>query len=155
MAGDLIQTPHTRWKIGSYESVNKPTVITLIGRVANGAAETRFSRLIVPGIAGGYSVTAGKTLYITHIHARGTVAALLWHLGSATADPGDNQVATPTGAISLTAIDSTGTSPHGLLVANQSYEFEDHIPVPANLFPYVRCSTSSASFLIIIKGHEE
>lgn len=155
MAGDLIQTPQTLWKIGSYESVKRPTLITLNGRIVNGVAESRYTQLLIPGAAAGYQVPTGKTLYITHVRCRADVADSQWLFGSATADPGANQVAAPAGAISHTSINDTSGGPQRLLTALQFYVFEEPFTFSTGRFPYLRVFTASNTFVLTALGHEE
>ena len=99
MGIDLVVTPQEVWKFGTQERVARGTPIRLVGRVVNGVAESRYSRLLVPGAAAGYVVTAGRTLLLTRVVFRSTVAAATWHLISADAAVADNTLAAPAGEV--------------------------------------------------------
>jgi len=155
MAGELVQTPQTLWKHGSFESVNLKGRFILVADVTNGAGESRYSALRIPGAAGGYQVTVGKTLYLTHLRHSGLSAPAAYLLFAATADAGSNQIAAPAGIVSHNS--RTDGVPGALVVAASSVvaEFDLYASFAAGDYLGVRNMTASSTLYVLIVCHEE
>lgn len=155
MGNELIQSPQTLWKHGSYEAVARGTPIVLVADVVNGIAESRYSALRAPGAGAGYQVTAGKTLHLTRVVFSGSAINSLWLTGSGTADAGDSQVAAPAGAA---AEDSRADGVANPLVSQAALAVSDFnilVTIGAALYPFIRCITASTTFRALLIGHEE
>lgn len=154
MASDLIQTPQAVWKRGAYEATTVATPLMLVGRVRNAAAESRYSRLFIPGAAAGYQVTTGKTLYITKLIWTADTAGIVWQLGSATADAGDNQIAAPAGWRSETSGDTTERAPFGVPTNNTTATLDIIIPIAASRYLAIRGLDANSALFVIALAHE-
>lgn len=151
---ELVVTPQTLWKLGTLERVELGTPIVLVADVVNGAAESRYSALRVPGAAAGYQVTAGRTLWLTKVTLSTEQVNVRWMLGSGTADAGDSQVAAPAGAVSEDSR-ADGVPNHlPVLVSQQVYSYDILVSIAAARFPFVRGITASTNVRILALGVE-
>ena len=155
MGGDLIQTPQTRWIQGAYESVQRGTTLTLVGRVRNAALESRYNRLILPAVGTAYQVPTGLTLYITKIQAMASIAGAVWALTSSTADAGNNAVAAPAGLRWELSDSDTFSCPLPLTTSHTPYEFTTLVPIESGRYPNFQFLTSGADLNIVVYGHVE
>lgn len=152
MAGDLIQTPQTRWIHGAYESVQRGTQIILLGTVDNGVGEARFSRLVTPGGTTAYQVPSGNTLIITQLIYQTNLAGSMWVFGDSTADPGDNQLAAPANAAAHTATTTSQEGVTPMTAINTQYITNVLLQIPALRYPFIRCNNSSARIQVMARG---
>jgi hypothetical protein len=142
------------WKFGTQERVQLGTPVVLVADVVNGAAESRYSALRAPGAAAGYTVTAGRTLWLTRLIVSCSVLNGLWLLGSGTADAGDSQVAAPAGAASE---DSRADGVANALVTQAALAVSDHAVaanIAASRLPFVRGMTAAATYRVLAFGIE-
>jgi hypothetical protein len=155
MADTIVQLQQRAWRQGSYEATTLGATLVLVADVVNGAGESKYSALREPGAAGGYVVTAGRTLYITRIIFSSVVVNALWLLGSGTADAGDSQAAAPAGAA---AEDARADGVANPLVAQAAFvvgDFDYLVSIAAGRFPFLRCLTALNTFRVLAIGHEE
>lgn len=143
------------WNHGSYLSVAKMGRMILVADVVNGAGESRYSALRVPGAAGGYQVTAGMTLYATRLRQLATSAPALSLLISATADPGNSVIAAPAGVLSHNSRADGVPGAIGALASNVIYENNLYASFAAGLYPGIRCMTASSTLYVVMVCHEE
>ncbi|MFZ1058322.1 MAG: hypothetical protein WAP47_03910 [Candidatus Rokuibacteriota bacterium] len=144
----------TLWSLGSLQRVSLGSPILLVADVVNGALESRYSALREPNAAGGYQVTAGKTLWILKsVHAC-SAAGGLWLLGSGTADAGDSQVAAPAGAVSEDSRADGISNPYVATAALTIYEHDLLVAIAATLYPFLRSITPSNTMRALFIGVE-
>jgi len=145
----------TLWDRGAFQKVGAASHIVLVCDVVNGAGESRYSALRVPGAAAGYQVTTGKTLYLTYVRFYGTAASSEWLVVSGTADAGDSQIAAPAGVKSENSRADGVPAALNIVTAMDPVEFRLWLNVAADRFPAVRCLTQNTSLYIFAVGHEE
>ena len=154
MSGDLVVAPQEVWKFGTQERVALRTPVVLVADVVNGAAESRYSALRAPGAAGGYSVTAGRVLWLTKLVVSGSILNQLWLIGSGTGDAGDSQVAAPAGAASEDTRADGVANPFVTQAALTVAEWSIAVNVLAARFPFVRNMTASSTLRVLVMGVE-
>ena len=142
------------WKFGALERSSLGTPVVLVADVVNGVAESRYSALRAPGAAGGYTVTAGTTLWITRIVLSASILNVLWLLGSGTADAGDSQVAAPAGAASEDSRADGVGNPLVTQAALAVSEYDALISVAAGRLPFARSLTASSTLRLLVRGVE-
>lgn len=155
MGSALVVTPQTAWSHGSYDSVTMQGRFVLVGDVVNGAGESRYSALRVPGAAGGYQVTAGKTLYITKLRFSASSAPATSLILSGTADAGDSQIAAPAGVKSENSRADGVPAATPAATSNVFYEVDMYLAIAANRYPAIRNLTASSSLYALAVCHEE
>lgn len=147
MGADLVGPGISQlWQLGTLQQSSLGAAFLLVADVVNGALESRYSALREPGAAGGYQVTAGKTLYLTRVIHACSVASALWLIGSGTADAGDSQVAAPAGAISEDSRADGISNPLVGLTALDHHEHDILVGIAAGLYPFIRLMTASCTF---------
>ena len=151
---ELVVAPQTLWKFGSYEAVAQGTPLVLVADVVNGAAESRYSALRAPGAAGGYTVTAGRTLWLTKLVLSASVVNATWLLGSGTADAGDSQVAAPAGAAAEDSRADGVANPHVTQAALAVSEYNIVVSIAAARLPFVRNLLASSTLRVLVVGVE-
>lgn len=154
MPAALVVSPQTLWKFGSYESVPQGTPLVLVADVVNGAAESRYAALRVPGAAAGYQVTAGRTLRLTKLVLSASVVNATWLLGSGTADAGDSQVAAPAGAAAEDARADGVGNVHVAQAALAVSEYNILVSIAAGRFPFARNLLASSTLRVLVLGVE-
>ena len=150
----LVGAAQELWKLGAHERVQRGTPIVLVADVVNGALESRYSALRVPAAAGGYTVTAGTTLFITRLIFSASVLNATWLVGSGTADAGDSQVAAPAGAASE---DSRADGVANALVCQAALavsDFDVFITVATARLPFIRNMLASSTLRVMALGVE-
>lgn len=151
---ELVVNPQTRWKFGSYEAVQQGTPVVLVADVVNGAAESRYSALRVPGAAGGYTVTAGRTLWLTQLVVSASLLNTTWLTGSGTADAGDSQIAAPAGAAAEDARADGVANPLVTQAALAVATFDVLVSIAAGRLPFVRNLLASSTLRVVYVGVE-
>jgi hypothetical protein len=154
MGAALVVTAQELWKLGTLERVQRGTPVVLVADVVNGAAESRYSALRVPGAAGGYTVTAGTTLFLTKLFVHCSLANATWLIGSGTADAGDSQVAAPAGAASE---DSRADGVGNVHVAQAAFvvsEADIVVAIATARLPFVRNLLASSTLRVMVFGVE-
>ncbi len=154
MGATLVVAPQELWKLGTLERVQRGTPVVLVADVVNGVAESRYSALRVPGAAGGYTITAGLTLFLTKVFVHASVVNATWLIGSGTADAGDSQVAAPAGAASE---DSRADGVGNVHVAQAAFvvsEAETFVAIAAGRLPFVRNLLASSTLRVMVIGVE-
>lgn len=154
MGAALVVSPQELWKFGLQERVQRGTPITLVGRVDNGVAESRYTTLRRRGLAAGYQVTAGRTLILTRIRYRTTVSGTELEIGSGTTDVGDDSVAAPGGVLSLNSF-GDGTSGVEVTAGGTTIVTADvYYEIAAARFPFIRNLTASSAAMCEFDGVE-
>lgn len=144
----------TLQQLGSIDRVVVSVPLVLVADVVNGAGESRYSALRVPGAAGGYQVTAGKTLLIVKTRYYATANNAGWLVLSGTADAGDSQLAAPAGVKSENSRADGVPGGLNVLTANNPVEFDLYLNVAASRYPAVRCMTQNVSLYVFCVGVE-
>lgn len=145
----------TFWDHGSYQSVSLAGRFILVADVVNAAGESRYSALRIPGAAGGYQVTTGKTLYVTKARFSMLSAPAAFLLFAATADAGDSQIAAPAGIVSHNSrADGVPSSLVGP-VSSTMYESDLYASFAATQYLGVRNMTASSTLYLLLVCHEE
>jgi hypothetical protein len=154
MGAELIIAPQTLWKFGSLERVNQGTPVFLVGDVVNAVVESNYSALRAPGAAGGYSVTAGTTLWICRLRFSASVLNATWLIGSGTADAGNSAIAAPAGAA---AEDARADGVANAMVCQAALavsEFNCLISIATARFPFIRNLLASSTLRVEALGVE-
>ena len=151
---ELVVAPQTLWKFGSYESVAQGTPLVLVADVVNGAAESRYSALRVPGAAAGYTVTTGRTLWLTKLVVSASVVNATWLTGSGTADAGDSQVAAPAGAAAEDSRADGVANPYVAQAALAVSEYDILVSIASARLPFVRNLLASSTLRVLVLGVE-
>lgn len=150
-----VGSPAELWKLGLHERITRGTVITLVGQVSNGAAESRYSSLIVPGTGLGYQVTTGKTLFLTKRVASANVVTCLWLTGSGTTDVGLNSIAAPGAFLSedsvADGVANASQTPSPVGITTQ----ETFVSIGAGRFAAIRGLTASSILWVEYIGFEQ
>jgi hypothetical protein len=147
--------PTTLWDLGAFKSNLNPTPIILVADVTNGAGESRYSALRLPGVGTGYQVTAGKTLYITRFDFfPGWLSALFL---SGTADAGQDQVAAPAGAKSETSRTDGVIVPwrKDFIAGDPWLTIYTIIKITTARYPALRSMAPSTTAIVHCLAHEE
>ncbi len=137
MSGDLVQTAQEVWKFGSQERATRGTPLMLWAHCLGNGAAVRYSTPRQQGAAAGYGVTAAKTLLITRVLYRATVAATAFGLGYSDSDRGMSNAADGANPINLDSASADGLGPLIALAANTLYDLPVYYEVPAAKFPRV------------------
>lgn len=155
MAGELIQTPQTLWKLGAYESVQRGTPIVLGAYILFDAVANRYTTARQQRTASGYQVPTGKTLYVNRLLYFCTSAAQFWGLAEATADVGHSSAAAPAGLATNAFPFGTSNPSTANLAAHTMYDLNFYTQFPAGLYPTVHAQSGSGELFLTIFGHEE
>lgn len=145
----------TLWGQGSYISVARGGAFVLVADVVNAALQTNYSALRLPGAAGGYQVTSGKTLYITKIRAHAQQNNLEWQILSGTADAGDSQAAAPAGVLAEDSRADGVEAVNEILTARVVYEWDALLAIAADRFPCIRSLSAATEMRVEVWCHEE
>lgn len=151
---DLVVTAQELWTFGLQQRAGLGTPVVLVADVVNGVAETRYSALRAPGAAAGYTVTTGKTLWLTKLVLSASIINATWLLGSGTADAGDSQVAAPAGAVSE---DSRADGVANCYVAQAALavsEYNIAVSIATARLPFVRNLLNSSTLRVLVMGVE-
>jgi hypothetical protein len=143
------------WDLGTYKTTTPAGIITLVADVTNGAGESRYSALRLPGIATGYQVTAGKTLYITRIDIKALYST--WLIVSGTADAGQDQVAAPAGVKSEVSRTDGIMAPwqKDFIAGDPHLILTTVIKITSGRYPAFRSLTASFNTPVLCLAHEE
>lgn len=155
MAGDLIQTPQTRWIHGAYESVQRGTPLTLVAAVTSNLGNDRWTTFRKQFETAGYAVTAGKTLYLTHLTLSATIGASYFRLIYGDTDVGSNSASAPTNYKSFMAGLGQDHLPWQPAAAESTYTFNVLITIPAGKYLAISPSNGAVEARFVFIGHEE
>ena len=155
MAGDLIQTPQTRWIQGNYESVRRGTLIVLHARVTTVAGNDRWTTFREQFTTAGYAVPAGKSLYVTDLYFLSNVAGIFHQLLYGDNDKGISSAVAPTNPVYYDGNPLGGAAAWAALAANTNYHFPIHARFPAAKYPALTTSGATTVYFATLIGHEE
>lgn len=155
MAGDLIQTPQTRWIQGNYEAVNRGTLIVLHARVTTVAGNDKWTTFRQQFTTAGYQVPAGKTLYVTNLHFVASTATAYHQLLYGDTDVGISAAAAPTNPVYYDGNPLGGSAAWTALAAATNYQIPIHASFPASKYPALTGSAAGTVYFATLIGHEE
>ncbi len=151
---NLARTFPETWKLGSLERANQGTPLVLVADVTNAALESRYSALREPGAAGGYQVTAGRTLWLLKLTVSADATNTEWLLGSGTADAGSNQVAAPAGMASESSRADGVANVRRVAAQYTPVVYDLMFSIAAGRFPCVRGLSASTTLQVEYWGVE-
>jgi len=151
---ELVVTAQELWTFGLQQRAALGTPLVLVADSVNGALESRYSALRAPGAAGGYTVTTGRTLWLTKLVVSASVLNATWLIGSGTADAGDSVVAAPAGAVSE---DSRADGVANCYVAQAALvvsEYNIAVSIASARLPFIRNLLASSTLRVLVMGVE-
>jgi hypothetical protein len=138
---------------GTHQKTTLGTPIPLWCNAEGNAGAPTFTTPRRHGVAGGYQVTALKTLLLTRILFRASATAA-FSFGYSDSDRGIDNAVDGANPVNLDSASASGSGSLIALVPNQQYDVPIYYEIPAGKFPRLILPTGLVSFRSQFFGHE-